>query len=86
MTETEMGWPRRNQLDYRPGDERLIEIELERLRDLKNHPFRIADDEQMQELIESIKYFGILNHNGIHPFSASKHKHCNYKSNKFFLG
>jgi ParB family chromosome partitioning protein len=61
LTEKEMGWPRRNQLDYRRGDERIIEIELERLRDFKNHPFRIADDEQMQELIESIKYFGILN-------------------------
>ena len=61
MTGKEMEWPRRNRVDYRSDDERIIEIELERLRDFKNHPFRIADDEQMQELIESIKYFGILN-------------------------
>ena len=61
MTGKETEWPRRNRVDFRSGDERIIEIELERLRDFKNHPFRITDDEQMRELVESIEYFGILN-------------------------
>ena len=42
-------------------DEQIIEIETERLRDFKNHPFRIAEDEQMEALMNSIEQYGILN-------------------------
>ena len=42
-------------------DEQIIEIETERLRDFKNHPFRIIADEQMEALINSIARYGILN-------------------------
>ena len=45
---------------FRPGDERIIEIEIERLRDFKDHPFRIKADDQMQDLMESIEQYGIL--------------------------
>ncbi|MBR2259567.1 MAG: ParB/RepB/Spo0J family partition protein [Blautia sp.] len=41
-------------------DERIIEIETERLRTFQNHPFKIADDQQMAQLVESIKHYGIL--------------------------
>jgi len=41
-------------------DERIIEIETERLRTFQNHPFKVADDQQMTQLIESIKHYGIL--------------------------
>ena len=41
-------------------DERVIEIEIERLRDFKNHPFRIVEDEQMKGLMASIAQYGIL--------------------------
>ena len=42
-------------------DERIIEIETERLRTFRNHPFKITDDPQMSQLVESIKHYGILN-------------------------
>ncbi len=42
-------------------DERIIEIETERLRTFRNHPFKITDDSQMTQLVESIKHYGILN-------------------------
>ena len=44
----------------RSEDERIIEIEIERLRDFKNHPFRIKADDQMRDLMESIERYGIL--------------------------
>ena len=36
-------------------EERIIEIEVERLRDFRNHPFRISADKPMEELMESIE-------------------------------
>ncbi len=45
---------------FRSEDERIIEIEIERLRDFKDHPFRIKADDQMQDLMESIERYGIL--------------------------
>ena len=36
-------------------EERIIEIEMERLRDFRNHPFRISPDKPMAELMESIQ-------------------------------
>ena len=42
-------------------DERVVEIELERLRGFVNHPFKVQADSQMNELQESIKKYGILN-------------------------
>ena len=42
-------------------NEKVVEIEIERLRDFKNHPFKVQADSQMKELQESIKKYGILN-------------------------
>lgn len=42
-------------------DERVVEIELERLLGFVNHPFKVQADSQMIELQESIKKYGILN-------------------------
>ena len=47
--------------DQRDPDEKVVEIEIERLRDFKNHPFKVQADSQMKELQESIKNYGILN-------------------------
>ena len=47
--------------DQRGPDEKVVEIEIERLRDFKNHPFKVQADSQMKELQESIKKYGILN-------------------------
>ena len=43
------------------ADEKVIEMELERLRTFENHPFKVQADSQMIELQDSIKSFGILN-------------------------
>ena len=47
--------------DQRDQDEKVVEIEIERLRGFKNHPFKVQADSQMKELQESIKKYGILN-------------------------
>ena len=31
-------------------EERIIEIEMERLRDFRDHPFRIKEDQEMKDL------------------------------------
>lgn len=45
----------------RDNDEKVVEIEIERLHDFKNHPFKVQADSQMKELQESISKYGILN-------------------------
>lgn len=42
-------------------DEKVVEIEIERLHDFKNHPFKVQADSQMKELQDSISKYGILN-------------------------
>ena len=41
--------------DQRDQDEKVVEIEIERLRDFKNHPFKVQADSHMKELQESIR-------------------------------
>ena len=41
-------------------DEKIIEIEIERLRSFKNHPFQVKEDNEMHLLKESIEKYGIL--------------------------
>lgn len=40
--------------------EQVIEAKLEELHTFKNHPFRVLDDEKMEETAESIKKYGVL--------------------------
>ena len=42
-------------------DEKVIEIEIERLRSFKDHPFKVTDDKEMYFLKDSIKQYGVLN-------------------------
>lgn len=41
-------------------DEKVIQIEVERLTTFKDHPFRVQEDSDMKLLMESIEKFGIL--------------------------
>jgi ParB family chromosome partitioning protein len=41
--------------------EQVLEMDIDRLRDFRNHPFKITADMSMVELKESIEKFGILN-------------------------
>jgi len=42
------------------GTEQIQEIALSELHGFKGHPFKVLDDEKMQEMIESIREYGIL--------------------------
>lgn len=42
------------------GTEQVQEIPLSDLYEFKGHPFKVLDDEKMQETVESIKNYGVL--------------------------
>lgn len=47
-----------------PGDQKvdgqIINIPLPELHEFKGHPFKVLDDEKMEETVESIKMYGVL--------------------------
>ena len=49
-----------NLLYKKEPEEMVIEIEVERLRDFRDHPYKIQEDQQMKSLKESIQRYGIL--------------------------
>lgn len=40
--------------DQRDSDEKVVEIEIERLRDLKNHPFKVQTGSQSDERVTGV--------------------------------
>lgn len=46
--------------DASNDDAQIIEIPLSELHTFENHPFRVIDDENMEEMVESIKEYGVL--------------------------
>ena len=38
----------------------IVKIHLSELHTFENHPFRVVDDDNMQEMVESIKEYGVL--------------------------
>ncbi|MDO4805513.1 MAG: ParB/RepB/Spo0J family partition protein [Lachnospiraceae bacterium] len=55
-------------------DEQPVKISLNELHDFKDHPYRVVDDEEMQELVNSIREQGILV-----PVIARPMKHGGYE-------
>ncbi len=43
-----------------PEEESSVDVELDKIRDFKNHPFHVNDDEKMDELVKSISENGVL--------------------------
>ena len=43
-----------------PQEERIVKLPLTALHDFPNHPFKVRDDEAMQETAESIRQYGVL--------------------------
>ena len=64
-------------------EERIIEIEIERLRPSKEHPFQVKDDKEMFLLQESIEKYGILNPLIVRPVPDEALKHSD---NLYLLG
>ncbi len=46
--------------EKQPGAEPVQEIPLSELHDFQGHPFRVADDEKMEETVESVRQYGVL--------------------------
>jgi len=42
------------------NEESAIDIEIVKIRSFRNHPFKVIDDDKMQDLVESIRTNGIL--------------------------
>lgn len=42
------------------GEESAMEIEIKQIRPFKDHPFKVSDDEKMQDLIKSIQEHGVI--------------------------
>ena len=42
------------------NEESAMDIEIAKIRPFKDHPFKVVDDEKMQDLVESIRVNGIL--------------------------
>ena len=42
------------------ADSEVVEVPLEDLHVFRDHPFRVLDDEKMEETVESIKKYGVL--------------------------
>ena len=42
------------------NEEDAMEIEINKIHPFRNHPFKVVDDEKMQDLVESVKLNGVL--------------------------
>ena len=56
------------------NEESAMDIEIEKIRPFKNHPFKVLDDEKMQDLIESIRVNGILSPVLIRPVGNDRYE------------
>ena len=43
-----------------PGEESASEVEIGRIRSFKDHPFKVIDDDKMEDLVDSIRRNGVL--------------------------
>lgn len=50
-----------------PKTDQIVEIPLSELHPFKEHPFQVRDDEKMEETVESIRNYGILNPGLVRP-------------------
>ena len=56
------------------NEEFAMDIEIEKIRPFRNHPFKVLDDEKMQDLIESIRTNGILSPVLIRPVGNDRYE------------
>ena len=47
--------------------DQMIEVALEELHAFRNHPYQVLDDDKMEETVESIKTYGVLNPGLVRP-------------------
>ena len=56
------------------NEESAMDIEIEKIRPFKDHPFKVVDDEKMQDLVESIRANGILSPVLIRPVGNDRYE------------
>jgi len=56
------------------AESEVVRISIDEIRDFKNHPFRVTDDEKMDELVESIKEYGILTPGVVRPLKDGSYE------------
>ena len=56
------------------NEESAMDIEIAKIRPFKDHPFKVVDDEKMQDLVESIRVNGILSPVLIRPVGFDKYE------------
>ena len=56
------------------NEESAMDIEIEKIRPFKDHPFKVLDDEKMQDLVESIRANGILSPVLIRPIGNDRYE------------
>ena len=56
------------------NEESAMDIEIAKIRPFKDHPFKVVDDEKMQDLVESIRANGILSPVLIRPVGFDRYE------------
>ena len=56
------------------NEEVATEIELNQIQSFRNHPFKVLDDEKMQDLVNSIRENGILTPVLVRPIDNNKYE------------
>ena len=56
------------------NEESAMDIEIEKIRPFKDHPFKVVDDEKMQDLVESIRANGVLSPVLIRPVGNDRYE------------
>ena len=56
------------------NEESAMEIEISKIHPFKNHPFKVLDDEKMQDLVESVKINTEMNDNKSNPIISVDEK------------
>ena len=57
--------PKKKEID----SAKVIEVNLSELHPFKNHPFKISDDDEMQQMVDSIIQVGVLSPAIVRPYS-----------------
>ena len=52
------------------AEEKIVSVPIRLFHTFKDHPFRVLDDEKMQETVESIKQYGVLMPGIVRPYPA----------------
>lgn len=60
--------------DSENNRDKVVMLPLEQLHDFNGHPFKVLDDEKMEETVESIRQYGVLN-----PVLARSRKEGGYE-------